>query len=119
VRRPDGVFVGRWSDLQAVEHYWYRVDGRGPFPDPASRWQPCGVHGPSALVDATAYRWRDDGFRAPTLAEAVIYELHIGTFTPEGTFTAAADKLAVLAALGVNAIKVMPIGAFAGSATGL
>jgi maltooligosyltrehalose trehalohydrolase len=115
VRRPDGVFVGRWADLHAGDHYWYRVDGRGPFPDPASRWQPCSVHGPSALVDANAYRWHDEGFRAPSLAEAVIYELHIGTFTPEGTFAAAADRLPVLAALGINVIEVMPVAAFAGS----
>jgi maltooligosyltrehalose trehalohydrolase len=115
VPRPEGVFVGRWADLHEGDHYWYRVDGRGPFPDPASRCQPCGVHGPSALVDATTYQWRDEGFRAPSLAEAVIYELHIGTFTPEGTFAAAADKLAILAALGVNVIEVMPVAAFAGS----
>jgi maltooligosyltrehalose trehalohydrolase len=115
LRRPDGLFVGRWSDLHAGDHYWYRIDGRGPFPDPASRWQPCGVHGPSALVDASTYRWRDERFRAPSLAEAIIYELHIGTFTPEGTFAAGADKLATLAALGVTVIEVMPVAAFAGS----
>jgi maltooligosyltrehalose trehalohydrolase len=115
LRRPDGYFIGRWDDLRAGQQYWYRVDGRGPFPDPASRWQPCGVHGPSQLVDEASYAWMDDGFRAPALSDAIIYELHIGTFTREGTFRAAAAKLACLAALGVNVVELMPVAAFAGN----
>jgi maltooligosyltrehalose trehalohydrolase len=76
-----------------------RLGAERSHPDPASRWQPCGVHAPSPLVDASTWRWRDERFHAPSPAEAIVYELHIGTFTVEGTFAAAADKLATLAAL--------------------
>jgi maltooligosyltrehalose trehalohydrolase len=114
VRRSDGYFIGRWDDLGPGQHYSYRVNGQGPFPDPASRWQPLGVHGPSQLVDPTTYTWVDDDFRAPTLSDAIIYELHVGTFTAEGTFRAAAARLGTVAALGVNVVELMPIAAFAG-----
>ena len=114
-RDADGVFAGAWGDLDAGETYMYRIDGKGPFPDIASRFQPDGVHGPSQLVDAKTYRWRDEAWRPPTLRETVIYELHVGTFTPSGTFAEAAGRLGTLASLGVTAIELMPVAAFAGS----
>jgi len=82
--------------------------------DPASRWQPDGVHGPSAVFDPSAHRWGDAGFVAPPLWRYVIYEVHVGTFTAEGTFDAAVRHLADLAALGVTAVEVMPVGQFPG-----
>ena len=84
-------------------------------PDPASRYQPEDVHGPSEVVDPAAYAWRDAGWSGRPWQEAVIYELHVGALTPEGTFRAAIDKLDHLVALGVTAIEIMPIGDFPGS----
>ncbi|MCC7364044.1 MAG: malto-oligosyltrehalose trehalohydrolase [Dehalococcoidia bacterium] len=97
----------------AGARYRYRVDGQA-FPDPCSRRQPEGVHGPSEVVDPRAFAWSDSGWRPPAIEELVIYEAHIGTLTPEGTFAAAAGQFARLRELGVTAIEVMPIGAFPG-----
>ena len=83
-------------------------------PDPASRHQPDDVHGPSAVVDAGAFAWTDGACQRRPWAEAVIYEVHVGTFTPEGTFRAAIGKLDHLAALGVTAIQLMPVAEYAG-----
>ncbi|HEX4615198.1 MAG TPA: malto-oligosyltrehalose trehalohydrolase, partial [Stellaceae bacterium] len=83
-------------------------------PDPASRYQPEDVHGPSEVIDPAAYVWCDAGWSGRPWEEAVVYELHIGAFTPEGTFRAAVDKLDHLVALGVTAIELMPIGDFPG-----
>ncbi|MFO0841788.1 MAG: maltose alpha-D-glucosyltransferase [Gemmataceae bacterium] len=82
-------------------------------PDPASRWQPDGVHGPSAVVDPR-FAWGDGGWRGIALKDMVLYELHVGTFTPEGTFDAAIGHLDRLCQLGVNAIEVMPVAQFPG-----
>jgi maltooligosyltrehalose trehalohydrolase len=95
--------------------YRYRLDGRGPFPDPASRWQPQGVHGPSAVVDPATFQWTDAAWTGVPLERTVFYELHIGTFTPEGTFAAAAARLPTLADLGVTAVLVMPVADFPGT----
>jgi maltooligosyltrehalose trehalohydrolase len=100
---------------QAGERYRYRLDGGDELPDPASRWQPEGVHGPSALVDPSAFTWADDGFRAPPLAEHVIYELHVGAFSEQGTFDGAIARLDDLAELGISAIEIMPVAQFPGA----
>jgi maltooligosyltrehalose trehalohydrolase len=89
-------------------------DDHRPFPDPRSEAQPSGVHGPSRVYDQTAFEWNDADFQARLLASAIIYELHIGTFTPEGTFDAAACKLAHIAELGVTHVELMPVNAFEG-----
>ncbi len=94
--------------------YGFVVDGRGPFPDPRSRRQPAGVHGPSRRFDPSAFAWSDDAWRGRPLAGAVIYELHIGTFTPEGTLDAAAGKLEHLLSLGVDFVELLPVNAFNG-----
>ncbi|EPR39841.1 malto-oligosyltrehalose trehalohydrolase [Desulfovibrio sp. X2] len=95
--------------------YAYSVDGGPERPDPASHLQPEGVHGPSAVVDHAAFSWTDQGFRPPAFADWVIYELHAGTFTPGRDLFAAADRLPLLAELGVTAVEVMPVAAFPGS----
>ena len=105
------VFEQRVPDLRPGTLYTFRVDGRR-LPDPYARWMPEGVHGPAAVVDAT-YEWRHP-LRPRSLRETVFYELHVGTFTPEGTYAAARSHLAELAALGVTTIELLPIAAFPG-----
>jgi len=98
----------------AGTRYRFRIDGRLEVPDPASRYNPEDVHGPSVLVDPAAFDWNDDAWRGRRWEEAVVYELHVGTFTPEGTFAAAAGRLDYLVALGVTAVEIMPISDFPG-----
>lgn len=95
--------------------YRYLVDGRGPFPDPRSRWQPDGVHGPSVLVDAESFVWHDDDFVQKPLTQAILYEIHLGTFSPEGTYAGAIPLLPKLAELGVTHLELMPVHAFPGA----
>lgn len=111
----EGIFTGVIEDASAGDLYAYFLDGQGPFPDPASRFQPQGVHGPSAVVDARVFPWTDQEWRGVPLAEAVLYELHVGTFTPSGTFAGVTARLPDLAHLGVTAIELMPISDFPGS----
>ena len=106
-READGYFSGATS--ARVSLYKYRVDGTGPWPDPCSRFQPQGVHGPSMIVDPAAFKWSDSQWHGVRLQGQVIYELHVGTFTPEGTFDAAAGKLHYLRELGITMIEVMPV----------
>lgn len=95
--------------------YGFLVDGDSqPYPDPRSRWQPQGVHGLSRIYDADEFRWSDAWFQAPPLASAVIYELHIGTFTQQGTLDSAIEKLEYLRALGITHVELMPVASFAG-----
>jgi maltooligosyltrehalose trehalohydrolase len=92
----------------AGDDYWLVLDGRR-FPDPASRWQPEGLRGPSRVVDPGAFAWTDRRFRPAPLRDAVLYELHVGAFTAEGTFEAAAARLSALAELGITHVELMPI----------
>jgi maltooligosyltrehalose trehalohydrolase len=94
--------------LQAGQCYRYIIDGEA-FPDPCSRFQPEGPHGASEIVDMQAYRWRDSGWRGVSIRGLCLYEMHIGTFTPQGTFAAAINKLPHLRRLGVTAIELMPL----------
>ncbi|MGI9023365.1 MAG: malto-oligosyltrehalose trehalohydrolase [Acidimicrobiales bacterium] len=94
--------------------YCFSLDGGPPLPDPRSPWQPEGVHGPSRRVGHDAFSWSDDGWAAPPLADAVVYELHVGTFSPEGTFDGAVARLGHLVDLGVTAVEVMPVAEFPG-----
>jgi maltooligosyltrehalose trehalohydrolase len=94
--------------------YAFVVDGGPPLPDPRSPWQPHGVHGPSRVVDHEAFRWTDGGWRAPPLASALVYELHVGTFTPAGTFDGVIERLDDLAHLGVTHVELMPVNQFPG-----
>ena len=95
--------------------YRYRLDETTEAADPASRSQPEGVHGPSEVVDLAAYRWSDAGFHPVPLSDALMYELHVGTFTELGTFDAAAHELDDLVALGVTHVELMPVAQFPGS----
>jgi maltooligosyltrehalose trehalohydrolase len=111
---------GWWSRrVTAVDgtDYAFRLDGGPTRPDPASRRQPDGVHGRSRLVDPTRFAWSPQGlaFRARPLSEAVFYELHVGTFTPDGTFAATIPYLQELVDLGVTHVEVMPVNAFSGA----
>lgn len=113
-RDPEGYWCKRVGAAPPGTLYRFRVDD-GPWrPDPASRSQPQGVHGPSAVWDPSPFRWNDAGWAGVPMDEMVLYELHVGTFTPEGTFDAAAGKLGHLRELGVNAVELMPICQFAG-----
>jgi len=96
------------------DDYVFLLDGR-ELPDPASRWQPDGLRGPSRVVDPRRFEWTDGGWDPPALEELVVYELHVGTFSAEGTFDGAIAHLGELRDLGVNAIEVMPIAEFPGS----
>lgn len=110
----DGHFSAVVEGTGPGTRYKYRLDDGETYPDPASRAQPDGVHGPSAVIDPYAFRWTDDAWRGRALEELVIYELHVGTFTEPGTFDAAIERLDALAALGVTAIQLMPIADFPG-----
>jgi maltooligosyltrehalose trehalohydrolase len=89
-------------------------DDETPLPDPRSRWQPDGVHGPSRLYDPTAFDWTDHAWTGRQLPGAVLYELHVGTFTPDGTFDAAVERLDHLVELGVDLVEVLPVNAVDG-----
>jgi maltooligosyltrehalose trehalohydrolase len=104
-----------WEGPGAGTDYCFRLEGERDRPDPASRWQPHGVHGPSRVVDPAAFAWRDGAWRGLPLEEYVTYELHVGLFSPEGTFEAVAGRLDYLQEeLGVNAVELMPVGQFPG-----
>ena len=110
----DGFHSVTVPEASAGDLYRFRMPDGLRAPDPASRYNPKDVHGASQVIDTGAYDWRDEAWRGRPWSEAVIYELHIGTFTPEGTFTAATARLAALAELGVTTIEVMPLADFPG-----
>ncbi len=111
----DGCFELTTSHARSGSRYQFRINDDQLVPDPASRFQPEGIHGPSEIVDPTAYQWRDARWRGRPWEEAVVYELHTGTFTPGGTFAAAERKLDYLADLGVTAVELMPVSSFPGN----
>jgi maltooligosyltrehalose trehalohydrolase len=110
----DGYFAGT-TLVDAGTLYRFRLDdGPNLYPDPASRFQPDGPLGPSQIVDPTRFRWTDKAWAGVGLDQQVIYEIHIGTFTPEGTWAAACRQLAELAGLGITVLEVMPVADFPG-----
>ena len=94
--------------------YRYRIDGQLEVPDPVSRFNPDDVHGASEVIAPEAFDWPDEGWRGRPWEEAVVYELHVGTFSPEGTFAGAEARLDYLAGLGVTAVELMPVADFPG-----
>jgi len=110
----NGYFSGFIQNVLPGTKYRFRLDKGDAFPDPASRFQPEGPHGPSVMIDPTTFVWHDDGWQGIHLADQVLYELHVGTFTGEGTFAAAIDRLGDLSDVGVTTIEVMPVGEFPG-----
>jgi maltooligosyltrehalose trehalohydrolase len=109
-----GYFSGYVAHAAPGTRYRYLLDGEGPFPDPASRFQPDGPHGPSEVIDPDAFEWSDRGWDGVEPDRRVIYELHVGTFTREGTWDAAARELPRLADLGVTVVEMMPVADFPG-----
>ena len=116
-KEPEWFFSGDAPGLSAGALYRYRVDGQGPFPDPVSRFQPDGVHGPSEIIDAARFAWTDRSGGVPR-RRARHRRAAIGTFTPEGTFDAVSRRLPRLAELGITAIELLPVADFPGAATG-
>lgn len=110
---PGGYFSGLVPSATVDSRYWYVIDGERR-PDPASRFQPEGPHGPSQVVDPTKFEWTDQDWTGCKLAGQIIYELHIGTFTPDGTWAAAIRKLPYLRDTGITLIEVMPVAEFPG-----
>ena len=115
VPEGNGYFSGFAEGLQSGTRYRYRLDGEGPYPDPASRFQPEGPHGPSQVIDPSTFHWTDGDWQGVTLEGQVIYEMHIGTFTQKGTWEAAARELPELARLGITLLEVMPVADFPGT----
>ena len=108
--RADVEQAGAGSD------YGFRVnDDSKVYPDPRSLWQPNGVHGLSRVYELSAFAWSDEGFQPPPVSSGVVYELHVGTFTPRGTLDAAIEKLDYLKGLGISHVELMPVAAFAGN----
>ena len=113
-RDSHGYFAAAVSDAKPGMRYRYRLDGTALCPDPCSRYQPEGPHGPSLIVDPSSYRWHDGGWPGVRMRGQVIYELHVGTFTRAGTFDSAIEELAGLKRLGVTLIELMPVAEFPG-----
>ncbi|KST69255.1 malto-oligosyltrehalose trehalohydrolase [Mastigocoleus testarum] len=112
-RTERGYWEGEVAGVEPGTLYFYQIDGEDRA-DPASNSQPKGVHGPSEVLDSNAFTWNDRDWKGIPVKEMVIYELHVGTFTSEGTFTAIIEKLSYLRELGVNAIEIMPVAQFPG-----
>lgn len=110
----EGYWQVSINDLPVDARYFFQPNGERDYPDPASGYQPEGVHGPSQVVEHS-YKWSDMQWKNIPLEEFIIYELHVGTFTPEGTFEAIIPRLAELKATGINAIEIMPIAQFPGN----
>ena len=109
----DGYFSGLVPGALPGMLYRFRLD-RGSFPDPASRFQPEGPHGPSQVIDPSRFKWTDHGWMGVDRANQIIYEMHVGTFTPAGTWPAAIEQLPALADLGITVIEAMPVADFPG-----
>ncbi|MFH1778157.1 MAG: malto-oligosyltrehalose trehalohydrolase [Candidatus Omnitrophota bacterium] len=110
--------LGYWhTTLDSLENntrYFYQIENKGNYPDPASFYQPDGPHAASAVIDHNCFLWEEQNWCGIRLEEMIIYELHTGTFTPEGTFAAVIDKLNYLCNLGINTIEIMPVSQFPG-----
>ena len=114
-RDENGYFVAFVDGVKAGARYRFRLDGEGEtYPDPASRSQPDGPHGSSVVVDPSRFAWSDDGWRGVPLRDAVIYEMHFGTFTPQGTYRAAREHLSKLKHVGITVVEIMPVSEFPG-----
>ena len=115
MNRSEGGLFEAEAEASHGDLYRYRIDGGQEVPDPASRYQPEDVHGPSMVVDPSRFEWDDDGWSGRPWEETVLYELHVGTFSPEGTFAGAEARLDHLVGLGVTAVQIMPLSDFPGA----
>ena len=114
-RRSAWVLHFEKDQVRSGQRYAYRLNGGPERPDPAARWQPDGIHRPSAVLCLDDFHWTDAGWRGIPRKDLVFYELHVGTFTPEGTFDAIIPRLPALRELGVTAIEFMPVAQFSGT----
>ena len=112
--QADGTHTGQSDAIAAGARYRYRLQDGRELPDPASRFQPEGVHGPSEVIDPSRFRWTDGGWKGVALQDLVLYELHVGTFSHDGTFAGVESRLDHLQALGVTALELMPIAEWPG-----
>ncbi|MBI4459632.1 MAG: malto-oligosyltrehalose trehalohydrolase [Acidobacteria bacterium] len=110
----EGFFAGESEDVHPGDLYCFRMGSERLYPDPASRYQPQGVHGPSQVIDAGEFHWSDEAWTGIALENLVLYEIHVGTFTPAGTFAAAATMLPFLRDVGVTAVELLPVADFPG-----
>jgi len=114
VRDSEGVYSSFVAELQPGARYRYRVDGGDDFPDPRSAFQPEGVHGPSEVIDHSRFAWSDHRWTGISADNLIIYELHVGTYSAQGTFVALQAELEAIKSLGVTAIEIMPVAEFPG-----
>ncbi|MGB7843493.1 MAG: malto-oligosyltrehalose trehalohydrolase, partial [Salinimicrobium sp.] len=114
IKDRDGYWETETEAIQPGGLYQFRLNGKDDFPDPASKYQPHGVHSWSQLIDPFSFQWQDSAWKGRELDDMIIYELHVGAFTPKGTFEAVIDKLDHLEELGVNTLELMPIAQFPG-----
>ncbi|GAB3256343.1 malto-oligosyltrehalose trehalohydrolase [Larkinella harenae] len=114
-RAGQGYFQVEVDHVEPGTQYYFKPNGGREYPDPASHFQPEGVHGPSAVVDHAAYQWQDQTWRGLPFRDMILYELHVGTFTPEGTFEAIIPRLDALAETGINALELLPLAQFPGN----
>lgn len=110
----NGYFSGTVAGVGHGDRYMYLLDGTLERSDPASRFQPDGVHGPSQVIDSSRYQWNDNEWRGIPLEQYIIYELHVGVFTPQGTFDGIISRLDYLCDLGITAVELMPVAQFPG-----
>jgi maltooligosyltrehalose trehalohydrolase len=115
IKNDNGYWHATINGVTPGTSYRYRIDGSLERPDPASFFQPQGVHGPSSVVDHTAHRWRDKAWRGIALEQYIVYELHVGAFSHEGTFDGALAHLDHLIELGITAVELMPVAQFPGN----
>jgi maltooligosyltrehalose trehalohydrolase len=108
-KNESGYFSAEIEDIKLDARYFFRFEDGRERPDPASRFQPEGVHGPSQVIDLDAFRWTDDSWKGVELAQSVFYEVHVGTYTPEGTFEALIPYLSPMRDLGVTTVELMPV----------
>ncbi|MDD2541554.1 MAG: malto-oligosyltrehalose trehalohydrolase [Desulfuromonadaceae bacterium] len=114
IEEGDGYFTATIESVREGDRYFYLLDDGAERPDPASRFQPAGVHGPSQVVAPYRYDWNDNGWPGIPLDKYIIYELHVGVFTPDGTFDAVISRLDYLCTLGITAVELMPVAQFPG-----
>jgi len=110
----EGYWHLEYEGISPGDHYLFKLGEEKSLPDPASHFQPQGVHGPSQVIDHHSFSWSDDAWRGIPLSEMIMYELHVGTFTPEGTFEAMIPRLGDLQKIGINTIEIMPVAQFPG-----
>ena len=114
-RQERGFFDFAQDSVENGQRYLYRLNDAAEYPDPASRWQPEGINTPSAVLRTEGFRWSDEGWTGVLREHLIFYELHVGTFTPEGTFDAIIPRLPALRELGITAVELMPIAQFSGT----